>query len=554
MTTYLALSKAFIKSLQMSKSTDRRTRIILKFIIGLVVLFVFIPVAIFCAMMTYSLVTNLQFFHIQDLGVAMMLHTICLFTLFFGFNVIFSEFYFSSDIEYVRPWPVSAWQLVAAKFSVSYYVDNMMQVFMVVASLVGFFVAMKPGAMSYVASAVAVVTLPILPLTYCGIIAMVVMRFTKSINNKESVQRISALVLAGFILMFVIMFRVFAKNAVDAISFFITETSSPFVEYMNRIFPTIHFISRAITYGSVSDLLIYILINIIAVAFMLFLSEFLYFRGFENLVTNVKNKQRSFEELMKISVQGTQNRAYMKKEILILFRTPSFFTNCILPNFIWPIFALIILKMQTYDVSITALRIYNMNEPKIVGFFLIMGSVVFSLIMTALNSLASNAISREGKHFQFMKYIPIPYDTQWDIKILISCVFSFVGIWMYLLPFCIIIHTNFIYIIVSILLSILSITFVSYMGIYIDSIQPKLIWDDELSVLRENTNVALVMALALGIGIAIAFVGYSFYAFLKVRLLLVSLSLFVVLAILNLFVLWRTSKNAVRRIAEQEET
>ena len=554
MTTYRALTKAFIKSLAMSKSNDRRTRIILKFIVGLVVLFVFVPVAIFCGMMTYSLVSNLQFFHIQDLGVAMMLHTICLFTLFFGFNVIFSEFYFSSDIEYVRPWPVKAWELVAAKFSVSYYVDNMMQIFMVVASLVGFFVAMRPGVMSYVASIVAVLTLPILPLCYCGIIAMVVMRFTKSINNKESVQRISALVLAGFILMFVIMFRVFAKNAYDAISFFITETNSPFVEYMNRIFPTIHFISRAITYGTIGDLLIYILINVVAVAFMLFIAELVYFKGFDNLVVNVKNKQRSFDELMKVSVQSTPFKAYLRKEVLILFRTPSFFTNCILPNFIWPVFALIILKMQTYDVSITALRIYNMNEPKIVGFFLIMGSVGFSLIMTALNSLASNAISREGKHFQFMKYIPIPYDTQWDIKIIVSCAFSFVGIWMYLLPFCIIIHTNFIYIIVSMFLSALSVTFVSYMGIYIDSIQPKLVWDDELSVLRENTNVALVMAIALGISIAIAFIGYSFFAFLKVRLLLVSLSLFVVLALLNLFVLWRTQKNAVRRIAEQEET
>ena len=554
MTTYRALTKAFIKSLAMSKSNDRRTRIILKFIVGLVVLFVFVPVAIFCGMMTYSLVSNLQFFHIQDLGVAMMLHTICLFTLFFGFNVIFSEFYFSSDIEYVRPWPVKAWELVAAKFSVSYYVDNMMQIFMVVASLVGFFVAMRPGVMSYVASIVAVLTLPILPLCYCGIIAMVVMRFTKSINNKESVQRISALVLAGFILMFVIMFRVFAKNAYDAISFFITETNSPFVEYMNRIFPTIHFISRAITYGTIGDLLIYILINVVAVALMLFIAELVYFKGFDNLVVNVKNKQRSFDELMKVSVQSTPFKAYLRKEVLILFRTPSFFTNCILPNFIWPVFALIILKMQTYDVSITALRIYNMNEPKIVGFFLIMGSVGFSLIMTALNSLASNAISREGKHFQFMKYIPIPYDTQWDIKIIVSCAFSFVGIWMYLLPFCIIIHTNFIYIIVSMFLSALSVTFVSYMGIYIDSIQPKLVWDDELSVLRENTNVALVMAIALGISIAIAFVGYSFFAFLKVRLLLVSLSLFVVLALLNLFVLWRTQKNAVRRIAEQEET
>ncbi|MBR5991672.1 MAG: hypothetical protein IK036_02855, partial [Clostridia bacterium] len=388
MTTYRALTKAFIKSLAMSKSNDRRTRIILKFIVGLVVLFVFVPVAIFCGMMTYSLVSNLQFFHIQDLGVAMMLHTICLFTLFFGFNVIFSEFYFSSDIEYVRPWPVKAWELVAAKFSVSYYVDNMMQIFMVVASLVGFFVAMRPGVMSYVASIVAVLTLPILPLCYCGIIAMVVMRFTKSINNKESVQRISALVLAGFILMFVIMFRVFAKNAYDAISFFITETNSPFVEYMNRIFPTIHFISRAITYGTIGDLLIYILINVVAVAFMLFIAELVYFKGFDNLVVNVKNKQRSFDELMKVSVQSTPFKAYLRKEVLILFRTPSFFTNCILPNFIWPVFALIILKMQTYDVSITALRIYNMNEPKIVGFFLIMGSVGFSLIMTALNSLA----------------------------------------------------------------------------------------------------------------------------------------------------------------------
>ena len=103
------------------------------------------------------------------------------------------------------------------------------------------------------------------------------------------------------------------------------------------------------------------------------------------------------------------------------------------------------------------------------------------------------------------------------------------------------------------MLSILSITFSSYMGIYLDSIQPKLVWDDELSVLRENTNVALSMGIALGISMAIGAVCYAFFAFLKVRLLLVSLALFVLLALLNLFMLWRTAKKGKKHIAEQEE-
>lgn len=553
MSTYIALTKSFIKSLQMSKSSDKRTRITMKVVVAVVVLFIFVPVAIFCALMTYGLVDGLSYFHIEDLGVAMVFHMICLFSLFFGFNVIFSELYFSSDIEFVRPWPVKAWELVAAKFTVSYYVDNAMQVFMVIASLVGFFFAAKPGVMSYVSSVFAIVTLPILPLCYCGILSMIVMRFTKFVKNKEGVQRITAVVLAFLILVFVILFRVLASSAEDAVHFFVTETNSPFVEYMNRIFPTVHFISKAIAYGSVTDLLIYLLINVVAVSLMLLLSELVYFKGFENLVANGKAKTRGLSQLLESSTMTTPFKAYFIKELRILVRTPSFFTNCVIPNFIWPVFILIILKMQTYDASLPALRVYNLNYPKTVGFFLIVGAVVFSLIMSSLNSIASNSISREGKHFQFMKYIPVSYDTQWDIKVLVSFLLTFIGIWMYLLPACILIHINFIYVLVAIALSLLSVTFGSYMGIYLDSIQPKLVWDDELSVLRENTNVALSMGIALGISMAIGAVCYAFFAFLKVRLLLVSLALFVLLALLNLFVLWRTAKNGKRHIAEQEE-
>ena len=83
MNTYRALTKAFIKSLSMSESRDKRTRITMRVVVGIVILFIFIPVAAFCAVMTYTLCDSLIYFNLVDIGVAMMLHLICLFTMFF---------------------------------------------------------------------------------------------------------------------------------------------------------------------------------------------------------------------------------------------------------------------------------------------------------------------------------------------------------------------------------------------------------------------------------------------------------------------------------------
>ena len=266
MKTYKALTKTFIKSISMSKPATRRARLTMSALVAVIVFCIFIPVAIFCAVGTYALTEGLSFFGLQDLGIALVFHLICLFTLFFGFNVIFNEFYFSSDIDFVRPWPVKAWQLVGAKFTVSYYVDNAMQILMVIASIAGFIIKMKPGTMSYISSVIAIFTLPIVPLCYCGIISIIVMRFSKIVKNKEAVQRLSGFVTAGLLILFAIAFKVLSAKGMDAVQFFFTTTNSPFVEYMNRIFPTIHFISRAIAYESITDLLIYLLINVAFVA------------------------------------------------------------------------------------------------------------------------------------------------------------------------------------------------------------------------------------------------------------------------------------------------
>lgn len=109
-------------------------------------------------------------------------------------------------------------------------------------------------------------------------------------------------------------------------------------------------------------------------------------------------------------------------------------------------------------------------------------------------------------------------------------------------------------IIVYLVLSLLSITFVSYMGVLIDSIQPKLIWDDEMSVLRENYNTFFAMAITIFFTAVVC--GGGFFLFVKSSMSMATFItiLLLVLGISNIVILLMTKKSGVRNIAEQEET
>ena len=49
----------------------------------------------------------------------------------------------------------------------------------------------------------------------------------------------------------------------------------------------------------------------------------------------------------------------------------------------------------------------------------------------------------------------------------------------------------------SVILSMLAVVFTTYLGIYIDTINPKLVWEDEVNALRGNYHVFYNMGLEL---------------------------------------------------------
>ena len=135
------------------------------------------------------------------------------------------------------------------------------------------------------------------------------------------------------------------------------------------------------------------------------------------------------------------------------------------------------------------------DEKSVLDLSLIVFAV--SVILTALNCLASSAITREGKHFDVMRYMPVDLMTQLNSKALVSIIISGTGLIVYILTAFIIFDISPFLTSYSLLLSILAVVFTTYLGIYIDTINPKLVWEDEVNALRGNYHVFYNMGLEL---------------------------------------------------------
>jgi ABC-2 type transport system permease protein len=170
-----------------------------------------------------------------------------------------------------------------------------------------------------------------------------------------------------------------------------------------------------------------------------------------------------------------------------------------------------------------------------------------------MNSISSTSFSREGKNFTFMKYIPVSYQTQLFVKYLISFLISFIGIFMYMFVFFVIIRLNFITSLIYTLMIILCISLVNFIGMFIDSLQPKLYWDDENNALRENYNTFIAMGISLLLLIVLCIGSYSYlfkkldYTFNQVYLLILS-----ILLMLNVIMYLVNRTVTIKNIIEQE--
>lgn len=453
-------------------------------------------------------------------GLELIVQLMCVFGVIFSIMVIFNVLYFSTDLDHLLPLPIRPSELVAAKFTHAYFAESVMEFLILFCGLIGYFIAAGIKPVAGITAILGIFLLPVLPLVYCGIFCLIIMAFfskAKLLKNVDfMVGLVSVLFVGLFVLSFVQMDSININNYIDNLM----NGNNIFLKLMGKIFFTVPLFLKAVEENSILYCLLFVLVHVVCIAIMLLLGNLLYLKG----VYLVSSGGRSGKKIKATSGENeiclkkrTANQSYFVKECLILCRTPAYRKYCVVVNLIWPILVIALFSMPaTKNFMETFTRLFHRGyvaSDMIVLLFVI----ILSFFATAMNSIASTSFTREGAHFSFLKYVPVRYKTQIQLKALVSILFSGGTVLISVILLCSFMKCTLASTIYFLVIAFLSVVMCTYIGIMLDATHPKLDWEDEYGALRGNLNAFFNMALAIVIAFVLCVIGYVLYVYTGFR-------------------------------------
>lgn len=548
MKLYLKLVSALLKTVEPSSDEKKYKKVFYNIMSMIAIFGIMIPMAFLVGVIIYAITSLLIPMNSMQNGIELFIHLVSVFSFVFGLNVIFSVFYFSGDIENLLPLPLKPYQIIGSKFTAALIGESVMEFIIIIAAFAGYIISAGLPFYTWFIAVFGMFTLPVIPLVYCSVICMLVMLLTRVVKNKDTVNKITGVLTVLIIIGLAVMLGNSGGFDTGHLAISIASSSNPLLNVMNCIFPHIQFLVSAMSGNLLINLLIYIAINVVYVVLFMLFAQAVYFRTVVGINQSSASQHHSFSSVISSLKEHSASYSYFKKEIKLLFRTPAYFMNCIIINFLWPVlmYLVVMLQGQTNFLDSFVYGIRSGDELSVL--ILIIAISALSVLITAANSIASSAFTREGKHFAFVKYIPLSYMAQINIKSLVSIIISGIGMLIYVIVAGILLNLGIKLIIFCCIVSLLSVSFVSYFGIFMDSINPKLIWDDELNALRGNYNIFFNMAMAILLEGIVCTGAYLLFKFTNIGALMIILIMFVVLMILNAVCYLLCYKTATKNI------
>lgn len=452
-----------------------------------------------------------------------------MFIFFFGIFYSINVLYFAKDIEKLLPLPLKPSEILGAKFTVALFYEYLTELVLVAPIFVVYGYKSGAGILYYIYSILLFLILPIIPLCIASLLNMIIMSVTNIGKHRDMLRILGGIM--GIVIAIGVNMGIqkigMSSNNPEKIFKMLSEGNNSMVALSNRFFPGSSIASKALVFsGSLEglvNLILFFTFNIAIVAIFLLLGEKLYFRGvIGGSETSSKRKELDYSKLNKKTDKKAILTTLTIKELKILFRTPVYFMNCIIMNFIFPIFFIIPVMVRPEGLKDIEEILSIVRDPKIAT-ILVGGSLAFSMVLGASNSIASTAISREGQNIFVNKYIPVPYGTQLMAKVMSSVIMGMSGMIIFTVIAMILAKLPIYLAFIILIVDSLGVFFTSMTGIFIDLMFPKLNWDNEVKAVKQNFNAFInimisfiaaggLMALMIGIGkmsLSITIVAFS---------------------------------------------
>lgn len=518
----LSLTKVFLKNSYQNnfkvsnKKDDNKTINKILKLLGFVLLFGYL-MAIF-GVISYGIIDSLIKINQPAVFLGLFLLSTAVLIIF---QTIFSSvniFYFARDIEYILPMPVKPSELLIAKFNTILCTEYFTEFLFLLTPIIIYGIMTAQTILFYIYALLILLIFPILPAILACLIIMLIMCFSNLTKNKDKFQLITTIL--AIVVAVGIQF-IFYNNGNQL-------TDQQMIDKIIQVNGLVDVIGRYfITIGPSIDVLINSsniiallhlgkLIAITALGYIIFitLGNKIYLKGAINTTGGAKTKKLNENKAYK---KRNIFFSYILKEFKILFRNPIFFTQCVLPIFLMPVIILI-------SVSVSFSRI---NELDITTLSIQVNSVILAMALSIIQFLqmfsfiAITAVSRDGLNAKFVKYIPISLYKQFKYKIAPAIILNTVstiillGIMSFIMP------SMLIYLVGIFIVSTIMNIIQSYLMLIIDLKRPKLEWDTEYAVVKQNMNMIFeigysFVVIGLTIGLSILLIKFNSMIFLGI--------------------------------------
>ena len=508
MNKYISLTKVFLKNSSSNFLKDKKgslSKTIKQLLLYAVIILSLLPLISMFGVATTSSYDILKPLNQEGiiLSAAMSISSAVIFT--FGIFFIMSVFYFSSDVDTILVLPVKPWIILISKFTIVLIYEYITEVVVLMPVMVAFGVKNSAGLIYYIYSIIIFLTLPIVPLIIAGLITILIMRFSGFTKNKDRFKTIAQICILIFVLGVNLILQKLGKGFSSGADMtkLLAQGNNSLLKSSSKIFINIRYAVESLISGSslagILNMLLYLLITAILLTIFIIFSEAFYIKGVIGMnQIQAKHKVLTSSEITKKSAKRSKVLTYTVKELKILFRTPVYFMNCVIMNFIWPLFLIIpLVSQKDFIKNFTYMRRYFntiISDNVTLGISI---SMVFgvSLMLSIINPIGCTAISREGKNIFVNKYIPMDYKNQLLSKALAAFIINFSGIMLMIFLIAIIVRPPLHIFIIMISLSVIGTIFSIFLGIIIDLNYPKLNWDNEPRAVKQNFNVLVIMIL-----------------------------------------------------------
>ena len=453
-------------------------------------IFVFIYLAGIIGVFSNGLITELMAINQEQMFLGLILLSIAIFVLIQSIFSAINVLYYSKDNEYILPLPIKPSQIVAAKTNVLLLTEYFIVGIIGLIPLTIYGILTSSSILYYVSMLIILISFPIIPVLISSLLVLLVMSFAKFTKNRNRFQLIATLFI--LIVVCVASFAVSGTQTTPEQLIGMVTKANGLVEMLRGTFPTLGMAIDGLVNVNIENqiLNLFLLIVITVVAYIIYIEigQKLYLRGAVGNLASGKKNEKKLDET-KAFRKSSLTKTYIGKEFKTLIRNPVFFMQCVLPAILFPILIIGLtfagIKGEQNGIETDIASIISDKTSVYVGVGILCAIQFFLMFVY----ISVTAISRDGPNAVFMKYIPVPLMKQIDYKVVpnitMTIFMSIITIIMveYLLKLPII------YIIVITIASIIMGILQSYISIIVDLKKPKLEWNSEYAVVKQNMNL-----------------------------------------------------------------